>query len=636
MLNRKAIMWKRWSVSKLPAHKRAYKEYTSKCKEAIDSFHREKELQLINDNNVGMFYKYVNKKLGRSKSNHPVTDPITNVLITDDTKIANLFNNYFGSVFTEDDGLLPDIANRSEKDTFIDSVDFSVEAVRKCLSRLKPSTSYGPDGVPNVLLKKLANFICVPLSYIFDASFKSNCLPQQWLQAFVTPVFKKGVTSDPNNYRPISLTCSCCRVMERIINCRLINYLLEHQFITRHQHGFLRKHSTCSNLLETVNDWSIALDRHLITDAVYIDFQKAFDSVSHPKLISKLESYNITGDLLSWITAFLTNRTQRVKIGNSLSECIAITSGVPQGSVLGPTLFLLYINDLADCFVDLDCTVKLYADDAKLYSSFRLNKCCPDLTFALDRLTLWSNKWQLKIAIQKCVTHRIGSRRLKNITDYSYSLNNVQLDWSLCTRDLGITMDTSLEFDKHIAKIVHTAHVRANLILKTFVSRDSKLLIKAFVTYVRPLLEYCAPVWSPFRVGLIKKVEAVQRRFTKRIVGLHKYSYSVRLQLLCLDALQIRRIKLDLILCYSIIRGFVCINVTNFFKILHDGRTRGHNFKIHKQPCCLEVRKHSFSYRVVDIWNSLPQDVVNADNTGIFKKRLDMIDFSSFLHSDFV
>jgi hypothetical protein len=142
MLNRKAKMWKRWSLSKLPAHKRAYKEFTIKCKEAIDSLHREKELQLINDNNVGMFYKYVNKKLGRSKSNHPVTDPVTNVLITDDTKIANLFNNYFGSVFTEDDGLLPDIANRSDKDTFIDSVDFSVDAVRKCLSSVKPSTSY--------------------------------------------------------------------------------------------------------------------------------------------------------------------------------------------------------------------------------------------------------------------------------------------------------------------------------------------------------------------------------------------------------------------------------------------------------------------------------------------------------------
>jgi len=191
MLNRKAILWKRWSTSNLPVHKRAYKEYTVKCKKAIDSFHRDKELQLINDNNVGKFYKYVNKKLGSSKSNHPVTDPVSNVLITDDTEIANVFNKYFGSVFTADDGLMPDIANRSDNDTFIDSVDFSVEAVRSCLSRVKPSTSYGPDGVPNILLKKLANCICMPLSYIFDASFKSNCLPQQWCKHLSLQSLKK-------------------------------------------------------------------------------------------------------------------------------------------------------------------------------------------------------------------------------------------------------------------------------------------------------------------------------------------------------------------------------------------------------------------------------------------------------------
>jgi hypothetical protein len=146
---------------------------------------------LINDDNVGKFYKYVNKKLGSPKSNHPVTDPVSNVLITDDTEIANVFNKYFGSVFTADDGLMPDIANRSDNDTFIDSVDFSVEAVRSCLSRVKPSTSYGPDGVPNILLKKLANCICMPLSYIFDASFKSNCLPQQWCKHLSLQSLKK-------------------------------------------------------------------------------------------------------------------------------------------------------------------------------------------------------------------------------------------------------------------------------------------------------------------------------------------------------------------------------------------------------------------------------------------------------------
>ena len=138
-----------------------------------------------------------------------------------------------------------------------------------------------------------------------------------WLQAFVTPIFKKGATSDPSNYRPISLTCTCCRVMERIINLQLIDYLLSNCLFSNHQHGFLRKHSTCSNLLETINDWTLALDRHLKTDTIHIDFQKAFDSVSHPKLLSKLASYNIKSDLFAWIAAFLDGRSQQKKINKS-------------------------------------------------------------------------------------------------------------------------------------------------------------------------------------------------------------------------------------------------------------------------------------------------------------------------------
>ena len=205
------------------------------------------------------------------------------------------------------------------------------------------------------------------------------------------PYFQKGATSDPANYRPISLTCTCCRVMERIINVQLINYLLSNSLITKHQHGFLLKHSTCSNLLETVNDWTLALDNRLNTDVIYIDFQKAFDSVSHPKLLSKLTSYNIRGNLFAWITAFLDHRSQQVKISNYLSNSIFITSGVPQGSVLGPTLFLLYINDLTDGFANLNCAIKLYADDAKLYCSYKLGDYSATLVKALEHLTEWTS-----------------------------------------------------------------------------------------------------------------------------------------------------------------------------------------------------------------------------------------------------
>ena len=160
--------------------------------------------------------------------------------------------------------------------------------------------------------------------------------------------------------------------MERVINIELIDYLTKKGLISKCQHGFLRKHSTYSNLHESVNDWSLSPKNCTTTDIIFIDLKKAFDSVSYQKLLSKIESYGIQGDLLEWLKAFLTDRTQTVKIRNRISSNISITSGVPQGSVLGPLLFLLHINDITDIAVGLDVNLKLFADDAKLYSSFAI------------------------------------------------------------------------------------------------------------------------------------------------------------------------------------------------------------------------------------------------------------------------
>jgi len=629
MLNRKARLWKRWRTSSLPQDKLAYKTYVSKCRTALSTFSQDKERDIISSNNVGNFYRYVNSKLGSRKTVHPIkVCNKNNELTSDPVEQANVFNDYFASVFTVDNGVLPDVSPRSTNDIYCDSVVFTVDIVRKSLLALKPSTSAGPDGLPNVILKKLAHSVCTPLHYIFDSSFKSHQLPSQWLQAFVTPIHKKGATSDPSNYRPISLTCTCCRVMERIINAHLINYLLSNRLITKHQHGFLLKHSTCSNLLETVNDWTLALDNHLKTDAIYIDFQKAFDSVSHTKLLCKLVSYNIYGDLFEWISAFLNNRSQQVKISNVLSNIVFITSGVPQGSVLGPTLFLIYINDLIDAFATLNCTVKLYADDAKLYSSYRFGDSSSCLIQALKYLSDWAKTWQLTIANSKCVAHRITT--VNNSSDVCYyAIDDFNLEWSNCTRDLGVYIDSDLKFVQHISKITHIAHSRSCLILKCFFTRNPVVLVKAFCTYVRPVLEYCTPVWSPHLTGLIDKLEKVQRRFTKKLYGMSNLSYNERLVSLKLDSLYNRRVKQDLIMCYKIINGLICLDFSDFFTTSPSDRTRGHNFKLGIQNCRLDTRKFCFARRVCHVWNKLPHDVVNSCSISSFKRKLAAFNFDS-------
>ena len=216
-----------------------------------------------------------------------------------------------------------------------------------------------------------------------------------------TPIHKKGPTSLPTNYRPISLTCTCCRVMERIVNKNILAFLSNNGLIKKQQHGFLESKSTCTNLLECVYDWTIALQSKKSVDVVYFDYQKAFDSVSHPKLLQKIQCYGITNNLLLWLSDFLLNRTQRVRVNEILSEPRPVTSGVPQGSFLGPTLFLIFTNDIVDNITKASVSTKLFADDIKLYAYSESNQHLQD---AITELTHWSDRWQLRLAPDKCFT----------------------------------------------------------------------------------------------------------------------------------------------------------------------------------------------------------------------------------------
>jgi len=189
--------------------------------------------------------------------------------------------------------------------------------------------------------------------------------------------------------------------MERIVNNSILNYLLDSSLITKHQHGFIRKRSTCTNLLESPHDWTLNPQNKKKTDVIYFDFKKAFDTVSHPKLLTKRKAYGLTGSLHFWVSEVLRERTQIVKINNNYSQSLSVISGVPQDSVLGPTLFLLYINDVCDLFADLSVSLKLYADDIKPYSHCDVSSSS-DLDSAIGQLYNWSNTWQLQIAVDKC------------------------------------------------------------------------------------------------------------------------------------------------------------------------------------------------------------------------------------------
>src|SRR5664279_2488391 len=231
--------------------------------------------------------------------------------------------------------------------------------------------------------------------------------PSCWAHAIVTPIYKGGNASELSNYRPISLTSVACKIMERIIVADLLDYLRTNNAISNQQHGFLSGKSTSTNLLEALNDWTLAIKDKKAVTVAYIDYQKAFDAVSHSKLLIKLGAYGITGNVLKWIGCFLANRTQQTRVGSALSDIGSLISGVVQGSVIGPLLFLLFINDVVPLLTDEHCACKLYADDLKLYTTLQLTEDATILQTKLDDLCMWSDLWQLRISFKKCASKSI-------------------------------------------------------------------------------------------------------------------------------------------------------------------------------------------------------------------------------------
>ena len=278
-------------------------------------------------------------------------------------------------------------------------INMNLNGIIKLLSNLRPDKAAGPDEIKPIVLRELRIEIAPVIQLIFEKSLATGKLPSDWTKANVTPIFKKGEKSDPSNYMPISLTCILCKVMEHIIASNLTDHLNKHNIIYDLQHGFRQKRSCETQLLQLVED----LGRQLIAgkqiDLVLLDFSKAFDKVNHLKLLFKLSQHGVKGKTLNWIRAFLLGRTQAVVLEGERSAEAPVTSGVPQGSVLGPLLFLLYINDLPQ---DIQSQVRLFADDTAVYLTVSSLEDANTLKTDLDTLQEWERTWDMEFNPGKC------------------------------------------------------------------------------------------------------------------------------------------------------------------------------------------------------------------------------------------
>ena len=468
------------------------------------------------------------------------------------------------------------------------------------------------------------------MSSIFTLGYENNYLPVEWLRAYITPIFKKGSSTDPNNYRPIALTSTICKLMESIIKNQILSYLLTKGLISKKQHAFIANHSTATNLLECTQDWFVSLNSSRDTDVIYIDFSRAFDSIVISKLLFKLEQYGICGKLLNWISSFLTNRSQCVVLDHNYSTVCEVVSGVPQGSVLGPLLFIIFINDIETVCCG-DCSLQLFADDVKLYSRIDLNHSST-LQQSLDNLVEWASAWQLSININKCTVLIVSNK--SSISNRSYFINGICIDASTHVRDLGITISSNLSFQLHINNIVAKARQRVSALFRGFISRNLIIMRNAFICYIRPLLEYNSIVWNPSHIYLIELIENVQRNFTKRIASLSSMSYHERLAALNLEPLELRRLRFDLVNYYKIINNISPIDPSNIFSFSNTiTSTRSALPHLLKPLKASNKLLSTFSCRQIDCWNYLPPLTRNLTSLTSFKSALKNIDFSSFLKS---
>jgi len=434
---------------------------------------------------LNQFYKYVNSRTHNKNGIPPIADN-NGQLCWDDYTKAEILNSAFASVFTVDNGKLPPPILIPIVTNPYGGIVCTPDMIRHTILKMKCSKSAGHDLLPVLFYKKLCAQLAYPLCVVFNISLSTSDLPLAWKFSIIVPVFKKGKSSDPLNYRPISLTPVVCKILETIVKHNVLSYFTCNSLISKDQYGFLANRSTTTQLLDCTSHWVKHIAAKQQVDAIYLDFAKAFDSIVHEKLLFKLQCYGINGLTLLWIKSFLANRTQRVRVGASLSRPINVISGVPQGSVLGPLLFLVFINDLCKITDNAaDVILKLFADDVKLFSPVSNQLQSDNLQLCLNDIFEWCMLWQLNLSANKCVVLSLGSKPVA----YKYYVNNVELLNVTNYNDLGICVDSGLSFESHINTVCSKGNQRAALIFKVFKSRDPKLLFRAFATFVRPILE---------------------------------------------------------------------------------------------------------------------------------------------------
>ena len=462
---------------------------------------------------------------------------------------------------------------------------------------------------------------------MFNLSVKSGVFPNDWKLAKVSPIHKTGERNDANNYRPISVLPTIARIFEKLIYEQLYDYLCKNDILDSRQSGFRSLHSTVTALLDLTNQWCFNIDRGMISGVVFLDLKKAFDTVDHSLLLTKLEHVGVRGHSLEWFNSYLTNRYQFVYINGILSEQDMIKCGVPQGSILGPLLFLIYINDLSN-ITDF-ATTRMYADDTNMtFTACSVEGLRHEMNADIEKLIQWLCANKLTLNILKTEYMLIGSRqRIATVTEsLDLSINGISLKKVNCSKCLGVELDEFLSWDSHITSVCKKVSSGIGVIKKIKPFIPSRSLINIYQSIVEPYFDYCSIVWNGISEGLAEKLQKLQNRAARIITGSHYMAPTKdMLEKLGWSNLKERRNKQKALMMFKIINGMTPVYLKDMFS--KNIGTSCYNLRTSREDIALprartDYYRNSFAFTGAKIWNSLPNDLKCERSLESFKNKL--------------
>ena len=590
-------------------------------KELIELEIQKKELHALSQmkKNPKFFYSYVKRFLKTESEIAPLQDE-EGKLNTEPEKKANLLQSQYTKVFSNPnkENLKKDFESKCNLE--ISDIDITTKDITDAINDIPNHAAPGPDKIPAVVLKECANELSEGILRIWRKSLDTGEIPEILKLQTIIPIYKKGSKTLPENYRPVSLTSHLTKVFERILRKKIMKHIEDNELLSDNQHAFRCGRSCLSQLLEHMDYVLKALENKFNIDVIYLDFAKAFDKVDHSILSKKLKSFGITGKLHKWLSSFLENRYQQVIVNEKLSRKEKVISGVPQGTVLGPLLFLIYIDDLE---TDMkNCILRVFADDSKLVLKLKEETDHHKLQKDLDSSMSWADMNNMQLNLKKFQLMHYGcSEDLKQ----PYKTGNEVINSESTVKDLGIFLSEDLSSEIQISEAIKAGRKFLWWILRSFKSRTAETLLFLYQSYVLPKMEYSSLMWSPYKKKDIAKIESIQRTLTSKIENLQQYNYHQRLHKLKLYSLQRRRERYAALYMYKMYVGLVPNNLgLQFYK------TRREEIKCHQPKINTSgtshlgtVRQNFFTSTGPQIFNSLPKIVKEAENLDSFKRQLD-------------